>query len=328
MTTHEDQNLLAGLRELGLFPLVKEVHFLPSEIGLSPWMGPHIFDSHPRNLYHFSALSNVRALVIDDLDLFKFTSGTRPYFNHLSPTLTSIALAHPHGSLRLLIDFLNLFQKLDNIKITHHDDISGAPGTPDADLPPIQGPMRGRLVLYEYTSEDWWETVTPFVGAQFTSMDLRIHLLGAQLLLDACAKSLQALRFPWERLTRLNLSHLEDLRSLEVWVPSTLEGFGRDLSEVLPTITSPVFSEIVLIFSEDKVHWPPLGLVEVIRGLHKIREFHLSFCLETTQDVVPNCFPALARMVYADVANDFYDFLHSPLAVFFRTLTKSDLPLI
>lgn len=324
MTTHEDQNPLAGLHELGLLPLVKRVHFLPREIGMLPWVEPRVFDSYSRNMYHFSALSNVQVLVIGDLDLSRFTSGMEPYFGHLSPTLTSIALTFPRGSLRLLIDFLNLFQKLDNIKITHHYDTPETPGTPIADLTFMQRPMRGMLMLSQFIVEDWSEIVTPFVGVQFTSMGLRINVLGAQLLLDACVSSLRTLRLPWEQLTQLNLSRLEDLRSLEVQVPPILKGFSQNLSEALPTITSPVFSEVIFIFSEEEVRWPPLGLVEVICRLHKIREFHLSFCLET-QDVVPKCFPALTRVIQEDIANGFYDFLRSPPAVFFRTPTGFDM---
>jgi len=116
-----------------------------------------------------------------------------------------------------------------------------------------------------------------------------------------------------------NLSRNTVLQSLEV---RTLWGRGPTLEELLPTITSPVFSEIVVVFSEDEVRWPPWGLANLLREVHKIKEFRLAFCLETTERLRAANLRYLTLATQAEVAKGSYDFLPRPPLVFSRYLAR------
>ena len=100
--------------------------------------------------------------------------------------------------------------------------------------------------------------------------------------------------------------------------------FSRILKEFLPTITSPVFSEIVVIFSEEEVLWPPWDLAEVLREIHEIRKFHLAFCLETMERIRAMNLRALSLATQREVEKGTYDFLACPPAVFSRTPANCD----
>ena len=41
-----------------------------------------------------------------------------------------------------------------------------------------------------------------------------------------------------------------------------------------------MFSDIVVIFFEEQVRWPPVGLADALREMYKIREFRVSYRLE------------------------------------------------
>ena len=110
-----------------------------------------------------------------------------------------------------------------------------------------------------------------------------------------------------------DLSRHISLRSLEVRVDSIFRGF--DLEKLLSTITSPVFSEIVLVFAEDGTRWPSLGLgliARELRGMYEIRQFRLGYCLETTGHLMSDHLRALTQSTQAEVADGYYDFLPSP----------------
>lgn len=81
-------------------------------------MVPEVFGSG--GLRCFSALVDVHDLAIIRPNLPKFTSGLESYFCHFSLIPRSIALLGSRGSPRQLLDFLSLFQKLDDIKIVYY----------------------------------------------------------------------------------------------------------------------------------------------------------------------------------------------------------------
>jgi hypothetical protein len=138
---------------------------------------------------------NLQDLKIEDLDFSKFqTVGIKKYFGHFSPTLRSIALLRPSGLPLQLLDFLRLFPKLDNIEIAYYHTTTAADNTLDTPRTPIHGSLRGKLVLIAFTEKELLEKIIAgFGGIRFISMDLD-NVLGAQLLLDACAETLQTLR--------------------------------------------------------------------------------------------------------------------------------------
>ena len=76
------------------------------------------------------------------------------------------------------------------------------------------------------------------------------------------------------------------------------------------------------MFSEAQVDWPPLGLIETMQEMHKVKRFRLAFCLETAACFMFEYLQNLIHRTRADVEEDFYDFLLLPPVVFSRTLSK------
>lgn len=119
-----------------------------------------------------------------------------------------------------------------------------------------------------------------------------------------------------------NLSRNTVLQSLEVRASYPPRGRGPTLKELLSTIASPVFSEIVIVFSEEEVCWPPWGLAKVLREVHEVRGFRLAFCLEIDERLKAANLRALKISTQAEVARGHYDFLPCPPLVFFRHLAR------
>lgn len=188
---HKYLNPLASLDKYEILPLVKQVQFKRA-VFAAPWVVPAIFD--PQNMRYFRALENLQDLTIADLDFSKFPMGVEEYFGHFSPTLRSVALSCPEGTRRQLLDFFRLFPKLDDIKISHYHARPEAHEALDAQLVPIREGLRGRLVLRRFGDQGLLEDIiVAFGGMRFTSMDLR-NVRGVQLLLEACADTLERLR--------------------------------------------------------------------------------------------------------------------------------------
>ena len=101
--------------------------------------------------------------------------------------------------------------------------------------------------------------------------------------------------------------------------------YGGDLKELLPTVNSPVFSEIVVVFSKREVRWPPLsGLADPLREMHEAREFRLVFFLETAEENRAQNLQLLTSEIQAEVAKGSFSFLSSPPLAFPRTVEKYD----
>ena len=180
-------NPLPVLDKLGLLPFVKKVQF-KSDVFNKTWVKPQIFDSH--SLRNFSALVGIQDLTIDDLDLSNF-KGAENYFGHLSPTLRSVASNRPSSPLRQLLGFLRLFPKLDDIRIITCEASSKTGGKPDI---PRWESLRGKLTLSNFLEKTVLEKmIAAFGRIRAASMNLT-DVLETQLLLNACAETLQTLR--------------------------------------------------------------------------------------------------------------------------------------
>ena len=123
---------------------------------------------------------------------------------------------------------------------------------------------------------------------------------------------------------RFTLSANTSLRSLEV-LGSLIADPPKNapvIRDLLSTIKSPVFSDLIVVFSEFEVRWPLRGLDEVLREMHKVKKFRAEFCLETFEELrVPNL-RKLTLDTRTAVARGAYDFLPSPPFVFSRTMTR------
>jgi hypothetical protein len=181
---------LSQLHRLGLLPLIKEIRVVQWH---AKWFEPHAFSR--RDLRYFSALTNVGTLEINHLDISRFMPSIERYFGHFSPTLRSIALSSPFCTPRQLSHFLSLFPNLDDIKI--YGVIHPPNNTLDTKLVPFSAPrLRGRLVLHQFDSvETWTGLFTAGGGLQFKYMDLWKVGGCKPALFEACAGTLETLRF-------------------------------------------------------------------------------------------------------------------------------------
>jgi hypothetical protein len=195
LTSHDDLMSLYKLHRLGLTPFVKKIHVVQwDDKWHDKWFAPQAFSRH--DLRYFAAFANVQILSLRSLDISRCTPGIERYFGHFSPTLRSITLFKPLCTPRQLSHFLSLFSNLDDVKIC------GPPPPPSkiipgAELIPFSTPrLRGRLVVYDFDSvETWMRLITVGGGLRFHYMQLWKVGECAPVLFEACAETLETLRF-------------------------------------------------------------------------------------------------------------------------------------
>ena len=184
---------LSELHELGLIPLIKEIRV--REGGDSPWFTPQVF--RHRDFRHFSTFANVHTLRLQRLEIYRFIPCIERYFEHFIPTLRSIALSEPRGTPRQLSHFLCYFSNLDDVEIRRM--LTNVPNAtdPDREHAPFSAPkLRGQLILCDSPwVETWTQLITSCGGLRFRHMYLRDVVGCTPILLDACANTLETLRF-------------------------------------------------------------------------------------------------------------------------------------
>ena len=264
--------------KLGVLPLVKKfgVHVVSFDAMFSRkrfnW----------RTLRQFSALTNVRTLSIDYLDIPSFIPRIRRYFGHFAPTVRSLALMKPEGTSRQIIFFIGLFQHLEDLKLLYdviHPQ-EGEPAEGPTLVPSFIPPLRGRLTITCFRKLGLLEDMIDlFGGIRFRCVDI-FNVKGTRLLLGACAETLETLRLcptdphgkgfslnmvqaPTDKfkarsfLRDFDLSRNKSLRTLQVtaWSGDALRVCSpavaaRLLTYAISTITSPVFTEVTAIYRE------------------------------------------------------------------------------
>jgi hypothetical protein len=174
---------------LGLFPLVKEFRIRGGGYfrgGFSPKLLNCCI------LRQFSALANVQELDIEYLEIPKFMPKIQRYFRNFLPTVRSLILREPKGSRRQIIYFIGLFEHLEDLELCY--GILGIQGesTDDSTLvPPSVPPLDGWLKLTSVRKVDLLkDMIELFGGLRFRYIRF-YDVDGMQLLLDACAKSLE-----------------------------------------------------------------------------------------------------------------------------------------
>ena len=190
-TVHRKLKPVSKLHELGLIPFVREIR-----IGqlAGDWFGPGAFGHN--DLFYFSTFSNVHTLRIQGLSLDRFLPGVERYFTQFSPTLRTLSLYYPTCSApRHLSYFLSLFPNLDNIEVRQFFTTNTY--VPNSDPLQFSAPkFRGKLVLHDFLSpESWTCLIDGCGGIRFRHMVLRKVGACASILLNACAESLETLRF-------------------------------------------------------------------------------------------------------------------------------------
>jgi len=177
--------------QLGLLPLIKRFRirlrhddeFTPELLG------------NKHTLRYFSVLTNIQELGIDNLQVSSFMPNIRQCFGHFSPTLRFLALKEPRGSCRQILYFIGLFPNLQDLKLNYPLPKDEQESTADATLVPLSiPPLQGQLTLTCFTRESLMKDMMGFFGGlRFCHMDL-FKVKCVQLLLDACAETLETLR--------------------------------------------------------------------------------------------------------------------------------------
>ena len=181
-------NPLEHFHQFGVLPFVRQIRFERATT-VTPWVSPTMFDS--RNMRYLGAMANLQDLAVADLNFFGFPMGLGKYFGHFSPRLRSVSLSGPRGSRRQMLNFLMLFPKLADIKISHYHTWVGRPDGLDGPIIPLRGELRGQMVLRNFGDEELLKDIAfAFGGMRFTSVNLH-DSLGMQFVLDACADSIE-----------------------------------------------------------------------------------------------------------------------------------------
>jgi len=183
---------LSTLHGFGLAPLIREIQVSGRWPEWGAWFVPQAFS--PDDLRHFSAFTNVQALVLRKPDVGKFIPCIEQYFGHFSPTLRSIELAAPCCTPRQLSYFLSFFSNLDDVNISFPWRPPSA-AVPDSELVPFSGPkLRGRLELCQINwVETWTDLIASCGGLRFNYMNLHWVRDCVPFLLGACAETLETL---------------------------------------------------------------------------------------------------------------------------------------
>lgn len=99
-------------------------------------------------------------------------------------------------------------------------------------------------------------------------------------------------------------------------------GYTRRIGQLLSAITSPTFTEIVIIFSGRDVYRPSESLASIVREFCKIKEFRVAFCLETLGDSRAENLRMLTLETERAAVAGLYNFLPCPPMVFACSMTR------
>jgi len=191
---HDGLEPLSRLHRLGLIPLVQEIR-VERLRGVDNWFVPQAFGRS--RLRHFSTFANVHTLGLQRVEIFHFFPHVERYFGQFSPTLRSIVLSDLRCTPRQLSHFLSLFPNLDDIKICGLFTYVPNTTVPDTTPIPFSTPeLRGCLSLgwFSYV-ETWTHLITSCGGLRFHRMELWESARCVSALLEACAETLEILRF-------------------------------------------------------------------------------------------------------------------------------------
>ena len=262
---------LLHMHNLGLLPLVKRLRICKGCVPDHNPFPPARFNYFIR--HRLSAFTNIQELEVDRLDIPRFIPRLRRYFGHFIPTLRSLALREPAGCYRQVLYFIGLFQHLENLKLLFQPNRGFLKPTNHRTLVPLfTPPLRGRLTMTSVKTTAFSKhMIDLFGGIRFRHVDL-YKVNGIQLLLDACAETLETLRlYPIDSsgkqlpprgaqvptngftgnssLCDFDLSRHKSLRTLEI-LAQFITSTSNLLKHVLSTIASPAFLEVVVIYQD------------------------------------------------------------------------------
>ena len=265
--------------KLGFLPIVRELFISGGSLDDERFCAKRLPLLAQRE---FSTLTNVRQLSIDNLDIPSFMPRIQKYFGQFSPTLQSLTLKKPQGSCQQILLFIGLFPHLEDLGL--HFDWANLRREPDNNLkltPSSSPPLRGRLTASCcFRSDNFARAMIDlFGGVRFRHMDL-VHMGGTQLLLGACADTLETLKldatdicgehlhsnkrrvpahnFAGRTRRGFDLSQNGSLQTLEIAAKSLIGVLSRrtpatapgSFKTMLSTVKSPAFSDVFFVYRE------------------------------------------------------------------------------
>ena len=124
---------------------------------------------------------------------------------------------------------------------------------------------------------------------------------------------------------RFHLSRNTVLRTLEVRGSHLFREYGHTLKKLLSTITSPLFSDNVIVLTKEVVPWSSWAGADAFREMYEIKKFRLIFCLEMLDASRVSNPRDMIMAVQGELAEGSFDFLPCPPLVLSRTVTQDDL---
>ena len=181
-------NPIMHMYKFGFLPLVEDFRVL-GELRHVEEFSPELLSRCI--LGKLSALTNVRNLEIQNLQIPKFMPKTKRYFRNFLPTVKSLTLRDPEGSPRQIIYFIGLFEGLQDLDLFFSSPGYSDRSTDDLTLIPAHvPPLQGWLKMTRTWGEDLLKgMIYLFKGLRFRYMYL-YEVDRMQLLLEACAETL------------------------------------------------------------------------------------------------------------------------------------------
>lgn len=174
--------------KLGLFPFVNRLSIRWTEFEFNAkWFDKTTFR-------YFSALTNLRVLRINKLQVSGFMPRIRQYFGHFAPALQDLCLIEPCGTYRQILYFIGLFPKLQNLRLSYLRFVTEHESSAEQLIPLSAPPLCGTLVFKRYNGEALVKGMIEFFGGlRFRYVNiLQVDCTG--LVLEACAETLEKLR--------------------------------------------------------------------------------------------------------------------------------------
>ena len=307
-------NELKGLQILGECGLLQHTRHLSISLPQNP-LFPHDLQPH---VLHIHAITNLRSLNARWLDIPSFLSRMDEYFGTFLGSLESLELQEPRGDNQQVLYFICQFANLRNLRIkgVQHHTHSMRNGGPHFDInysPPLDGTLD--LELYTENSKGAMLILNNLISVPLRFRTLK--LLGcssrhSQLLIDACAATLESVDFTWMpggllhtngkfsvsltwtteagQCPRLNFERHPKLRKLEIRLIEFVraEHVAAWLFETLSTITSNEFIELTIYIARVSYSFHT-GSEDQVRGWNLVDDVldRLSLCEDVALVVKP-----------------------------------------
>ena len=272
-------NPLRRMHALGLLPFV-EILWIRGDDDSDDDLGFSSKRFNRRVLRQFSALANVRRLMIDLLDILNFMPRIKRYFGHFLPTVQVLVLTQPRGTRRQITCFIGLFRHLEYLEIHHGVDFQGEPRDDLTLIPPFAPPLRGWLMMSDLTGVGLLEDMIDLFGGSPIQLPgtfqyggdaastgrLRGNIGNSGAVPDRSSRwaifleNVQVLAdYSTVRssLQDFDLSRNKSLRTIKViaaCIDKTLIDGSLDttmlLKQVLSTSTSPAYLDVVVVYRE------------------------------------------------------------------------------